>query len=138
MTTLAVHAAAHSSTDPITVILLGFAAVAVYTISLYLKPLRACTRCGGTGTKLARNGRPTGVTCRRCRGTGTIRRTGATAVHRFYWSVIGEAQRDHRRATTERLRASYQDLIADSRATPGPSQALDDLHSRQHADPPDS
>jgi hypothetical protein len=35
--------------------------------------------------------------CRRCRGTGRIRRIGATTVHRFWWSAIGDQLRERRR-----------------------------------------
>jgi hypothetical protein len=98
MTTLAAHAAAHGSADPLTVILIGFAVAACYLLSLYLKPIRSCPRCGGTGARLTRAGRPTGGTCRRCRGTGRIRRIGAVAMHRFYRSAVGDQLRERRRA----------------------------------------
>jgi hypothetical protein len=35
--------------------------------------------------------------CRRCRATGWKRRRGATAIHRFYWSVRGSAVLERRR-----------------------------------------
>jgi hypothetical protein len=97
MTTLTAPAA-HSGADPLTVILIGLAVAACYLLSLYVKPIRSCPRCGGTGARLTRAGRPTGGTCRRCRGIGRIRRTGAVAVHRFYWSAIGDQLRERRRA----------------------------------------
>jgi len=133
MTATAAGAAGHA--DPITVILLIIGIAAGYAISLYLWPIRKCSRCQGARVihHAARGFR----TCPRCSGTGRTRRLGATAMHRFYWSVLGERAQDRRRATTERLRASYQDLIADTRATADTRQALDDLHSRQHAEPPD-
>jgi hypothetical protein len=109
MTTLAVHAAAHGGADPITVILIGFAVAAGYLLSLYAKPIRSCPRCGGTGAKQSSTGRPTGRICRRCRGTGRIRRIGATAVHRFYWSVRGDQLREQR-AEHARQRASRPGL----------------------------
>jgi hypothetical protein len=99
MTSLAAatHAVAHG-TDPISLILIGFAVAAAYALSLYVKPLRRCPGCEGTGAKRARTGRPTGALCRRCRGTGRTRRLGATAVHRFYWTALGDRLREQRRA----------------------------------------
>ena len=109
MTALAAVAAPAGHADPITVILLALGFAAGYAVSLYLWPLRKCTRCRGTRVT---PGRGRGVrSCTRCHGTGRIRRIGATAVHRFYWSALG----DHHQA---RLRAR-----ADRR--------------RQHATPPD-
>ena len=59
-----------------------------YAVSLFACPTRRCRTCGGTGARLTRAGRRyRGGLCRRCRGTGRIRRIGATAVHRFYWSA---------------------------------------------------
>jgi len=90
------HAAAHGA-DPVTVILIGVAVAATYALSLYVKPIRRCPRCDGTGAKRTSTGRPTGALCRRCRGTGRILRIGATAVHRFYWSALGDQLRERRR-----------------------------------------
>lgn len=106
MTTLTAHAAhaAHSGADPLTVILIGFAVAACYLLSLYVKPIRSCPRCRGTGARLTRAGRPTGGTCRRCHGTGRIRRIGAVAVHRFCRSAIGDRLRERRRAEHARSR----------------------------------
>ena len=94
---IALAAAIHGA-DPLTVILIGLAVAACYVLSLYVKPIRSCPRCRGTGARLTRAGRPGRGTCRRCRGAGRIRRTGATAVHRFYWSAIGDHLRERRRA----------------------------------------
>lgn len=119
-----------------TVILLAIAAAAAWAASLYLWPHRDCPRCRGARVTTSRSGRRTRL-CGRCGGTGRTRRPGATAVHRFYWSVIGEHAQQRRRAAIERLRASYQDLAADSRETPGPRQAPENLRTRQHPGPPD-
>jgi tRNA(Ile2) C34 agmatinyltransferase TiaS len=83
-------------------IILGLAVA--YAVSLYLIPVRTCPRCNGTGTRLTTTGRATGRTCGRCRGDGRIRRPGATAVHRLYWSVIGDTLREHRRDALRRER----------------------------------
>jgi hypothetical protein len=100
MTGLAAHAAAHGGADPLTVILLGLAAAAGYAVSLFASPTRRCGRCQGTGARLTRAGRRYrgGGLCRRCRGTGRIRRLGATTVHRFWWSAVGDHLRERRRA----------------------------------------
>ena len=90
---LATHAAAHGA-DPLTVLLIGLAAAACYVLSLFARPIRSCPRCRGTGARLSRAGRPTGGTCRRCRGTGRIRRLGAVAIHRFWWSAVGDQLRE--------------------------------------------
>ena len=80
--------------DPITVILLALAAAGAYAVSLYLWPWRNCPRCHGTRVKTRRR---IGM-CKRCSGTGRTRRIGATAVHRFYWSVLGDQVQQRRRA----------------------------------------
>lgn len=88
--------------DPITVILLILAIGAGYAVSLYLRPIRACPRC--RGTRVSRGtGRRAGM-CRRCTGTGRIRRLGATAVHRFYWSALGDRHGQRRRDKIARRR----------------------------------
>ncbi len=136
MTAIAAAGSATGHADPITLILFALAIAAGYAVSLYLWPWRTCPRCHGTRVNRGSNRRRIGM-CKRCSGTGRTRRLGATAVHRFYWSVLGEHARERRRAKIERLRASYQDLVADSRATSDARQALEDLHSRQHAEPPE-
>ena len=108
MTALAAGAPAVHAADPIAVILLIIAAAAGYAVSLYLRPLRACPRCHGT--RITRGGARRVRSCKRCHGTGRIRRIGATAVHRFYWSALGDQHRERRRAKIAR---------------------------RQHAEPPD-
>ena len=119
-----------------TVILLAIAAAAAWAASLYLWPHRNCPRCHGARGTASRSGRRTRL-CTRCSGTGRTRRPGATAVHRFYWSVIGDHARQRRRAAIERLRASYQDLTADFRDPSDSRQAPDDPRTRQHPGPPD-
>jgi hypothetical protein len=106
MTALAAAAPAGHAADPITVILLALAITAGYAVSLYLWPVRTCTRCHGTRITPGSTG-STGRRvrmCRRCKGTGHIRRIGATAVHRFWWSALGDQLRERRRAELARRR----------------------------------
>ena len=103
MTPLAAPAAAGHAADPITVILLIIGAAAGYAVSLYLVPWRACPRCHGTRITRGSTGRRIGM-CPRCSGTGRTRRPGATTVHRFYWSVLGDQAQQGRRARNARRR----------------------------------
>lgn len=88
-----------------TTALIVIAAAAGYAISLYLWPYRTCPRCHGERIRRSASGRSAGI-CPRCHGDGRVRRIGATAVHRFYWSVIGDALREQRR---DRLRRDRHD-----------------------------
>jgi len=103
MTAIAAAAPAGHAADPITVILLIIAAAAGYAVSLYFWPWRNCPRCHGTrvnpGSTRRRHGR-----CTRCSGTGRTRRIGATAVHRFYWSALGDQLHQRRREKLARRR----------------------------------
>ncbi len=104
MTTIAAAAgAAAGHADPITVILLIIAIGAGYAVSLYIWPVRACPRCHGTRVSRSSTGRRIS-TCRRCSGTGRIRRIGATAVHRFYWSALDGQLHQRRRDRIARRR----------------------------------
>jgi hypothetical protein len=132
MTALAAAPAGHAA-NPITIILLILATTAGYAVSLLLFPWRSCPRCHGTRVTTGRRTRM----CTRCSGTGRTRRIGTTAVHRFYWSAVGDQREARRRAATKRLRASYQDLLAGSRATSDTPQVLDDPRRYQHDEPPD-
>jgi hypothetical protein len=107
MTTIAAGAAAGHAANPITVILLLITAAAGYAVSLYLWPIRACPRCRGTRVSQRGTGRRIS-TCRRCSGTGRIRRLGATAVHRFYWSALGGQLHQRHRAKLARRRRQAQ------------------------------
>ena len=102
MTALATASATARHADPIIVILLILGIAAGYAASLYLRPLRTCTRCHGTRVTPGRARRFR--SCKRCHGTGRIRRIGATAVHRFYWSALGDQHHERRRARAERRR----------------------------------
>jgi hypothetical protein len=101
MTVLAAAAPAGHA-DPITVILLALGIAAGYAVLLYLCPLRKCTRCHGTRVTHGSGRRVR--SCTRCGGTGRIRRIGATTVHRFYWSALGDQHQERRRARAERRR----------------------------------
>jgi hypothetical protein len=104
MTTIAAaDAAAGHAANPVTVILLLIAAAAGYAVSLYVWPIRACPRCRGTRVSQRGTSRRIG-TCRRCSGTGRIRRIGATAVHRLYWSALGGQLYERRRERIARRR----------------------------------
>lgn len=105
MTAIAAAGTAAGHADPITVILLLLAVAAGYALSLYVRPIRACPRCHGT--RLTGSGRRTRM-CARCGGTGRIRRIGATAVHRLYWSALGGQLHQRRRDKIARRRHETQ------------------------------
>jgi hypothetical protein len=102
MTVIAASATSGHAADPVTVILLALGIAAGYAVTLYLWPLRKCTRCRGTRVTPGRGRRVR--SCKRCHGTGRIRRIGATAVHRFYWSALGGQHQERRRAKLARHR----------------------------------
>lgn len=96
--------------DPLTVVLVLLLAGVGYAVSLYVWPLRPCPRCKGERVNRGSTGRRFGL-CKRCAGTGRTRRLGATAVHRFYWSVVGERLRTrrHDRTASAQRRAQQPD-----------------------------
>lgn len=102
MTALAATATTGHAADPVTVILLTLGIAAGYALSLYLWPLRSCPRC--RGTRLTSGTVRRVRSCGRCHGTGRIRRIGATAVHRLYWSALGDQHRERLRARADRRR----------------------------------
>jgi hypothetical protein len=102
MTAIAAAAPRGHAADPITVILLALGIAAGYALSLYLRPLRGCPRCHGT--RITPGSARRIRSCKRCHGTGRIRRIGATAVHRFYWSALGDQHHERLRARAERHR----------------------------------
>lgn len=79
------------------------AVVACWLISLWRWPLRPCPKCKGKGTNRGSTGRRYGR-CRKCKGTKQVKRTGATAVHRFYWSVLGAAMKRRMQARVEKAK----------------------------------
>ena len=101
--TIAAAANAGHAADPITVILLALGFAAGYAISLYIWPWRKCPRCEGARVNPGNSRRRYGM-CGRCAGTGRTRRLGATTVHRFYWSALGDQLHERRRAKIARRR----------------------------------
>lgn len=61
--------------------------VIVYCLLVLAMPTGRCWRCRGK----VRGG------CTRCRNTGRRYHLGATAIHRFYWSALGNRLRERRR-----------------------------------------
>jgi DnaJ-class molecular chaperone len=72
-------------------------------ISRWRWPLRPCPRCRGKGVNRGSTGKRYGR-CRRCKGTKQVRRVGATAVHRFFWSVAGAAAKGRMQKRVEKAR----------------------------------
>jgi hypothetical protein len=73
----------------------------LYLVSLWRWPLRPCPRCGGRGVNPGSNSRRYGR-CRRCKGTKQVRRIGAAAVHRFFWSVAGRMAKERMQKRVEK------------------------------------
>jgi hypothetical protein len=61
--------------------------VIVYVLLVLAMPTGRCWWCRGK----PRRG------CLHCRNTGRVYHVGATAIHRFYWSALGNRLRDRRR-----------------------------------------
>ena len=95
----------------IQLVLIGFTALVLYAASLRRWPFRPCLRCAGTGLNKGSNRKRWGP-CRRCAGTKQVRRLGATAVHRFWWSVFGAASKQRRKEKADQARekAGYPEL----------------------------
>ena len=79
-------------------VLVAAAVIAVRCAFLLRWPLGPCRYCGGTSINKRR--RP----CSACGGTGQCRRFGATAVHRFWWSVRGSAVRERHKQQVREAR----------------------------------
>src|ERR1039457_4550814 len=73
-------------------VLLALAAFAVYVLIVLAHPTKKCGRCHGNRVILPKPGkrgkRGRAKPCTRCKVTGRHYRFGATAIHRFRWSVI--------------------------------------------------
>ena len=70
-------------------ILVAIAALAVYVLIVLAHPTKRCGKCQGQRVIVpapGKRGRP--KPCKRCKVTGRHYRFGATAIHRFKWSVI--------------------------------------------------
>ena len=77
------------------------AVIICLVVSRWRWPLRPCPRCGGKGTNRGSTGRRYGR-CPRCKGTKQVRRAGAGAVHRFFWSVAGAAMKERAQKRVEK------------------------------------
>lgn len=88
----------------LTLFLILVFAAAVWVVSRLRWPLRPCTKCGGKGTNAGSSRKRYGR-CPRCKGTRQVKRFGATAVHRFLWSIAGEAME---RRAQEKVDAAKQ------------------------------
>lgn len=95
----------------IVVILVLFIAVVIRCAYLLKFPWGPCRRCQGRKTNKGSNRKRWGM-CKTCGGTGQHQRLGAKAVHRFWWSVLGSAMREKRKARVEeaRKKAGYPEL----------------------------
>ena len=71
-------------------ILLGFAALALYVLVAAARPTRPCRRCKGKRVVPRPLSRKKFRACPRCRATGLQYRRGATAVHRFIQIIKAE------------------------------------------------
>lgn len=76
------------------------AALVCYLVSLWRWPLRPCPKCHGKGTNRGSTGKRYGR-CRKCKGSKQVRRIGATAVHRFWWSIAGAAAKRRMQAKVD-------------------------------------
>jgi hypothetical protein len=86
-------------------LLLAAAAIALYAALRLAFPTARCPRCLGKRVT-RRRGRAS--KCRACHGRGRVVWLGATAVHRFFWSVLGRRLMD-RRKDAIRARISGED-----------------------------
>lgn len=81
----------------IPVIVLGLlAAAAVSLLVAFAKPTRACPYCGGERVLHCKewpSGRELTLPCKRCSVTGRVPRWGAVTVHRLYWAIRAERNR---------------------------------------------
>ena len=95
----------------ITLVLLAVLAVAVRCVYLHRYPMGPCGKCQGRGTNRGSNSRRWGA-CPRCKGAKQVKRFGATAVHRFYWSVAGRRLQERRKEQVKKARekAGYPEL----------------------------
>lgn len=87
----------------ITAILVAAAAIAVRCFYLYRYPMGPCRKCQGRGTNPGSNAKRWGQ-CARCKGSRQVKRFGATAVHRFWWSAKGTGLREKRKQQVKAAR----------------------------------
>lgn len=87
-------------------ILIGIAAFAAYVLLVLAHPVGTCLRCRGKRLHRSRGRlRP----CRTCKATGLARMPGATAVHRFFWSVFGDLMLARRHADADVRKAARKE-----------------------------
>lgn len=86
----------------VTVFLVAIAVAAGWALWLLACPIGGCRRCRGRA--VARQWFTNRlIVCPRCHGAGQVRRIGATAVHRTYWSLRDRARHsDHLTALEQR------------------------------------
>jgi hypothetical protein len=92
----------------IALILIIAAVTVVRCFYLLRYPFGPCRRCQGRGTNKGSTRKRYGV-CKACGGTRQRRRFGATAVHRFWWSVAGESLHRHRKEQVKAAREKAGD-----------------------------
>ncbi len=95
-----------------TLFLLTVAVIAVWLLSLYLRPFGDCPRCRGHGhitrgkPKAGRKPKPPKVTtCPRCKGAARRQRTGSRTLHQLGRRVSRELARQSRQRHAERTEA---------------------------------
>jgi hypothetical protein len=93
----AAHTQGHDGPRAVaTLLLVIFAVVAGYAFSALRWPWHTCPKCRGARVNTGSNGKRWGM-CKRCGGAGRTQRPFAGAVHRFYWSVLGDRMLERRR-----------------------------------------
>lgn len=98
----------------INLLLIAMAALALWAVSVYTYPFRACRRCSGTGRKPGSNRRRFGP-CTRCGGTGRSQRLGSRTAHRTVLSVRSELAKERQRKRDRKAtdRATHPRRLSD-------------------------
>ena len=97
----------------IALILAVFAVTVIRCVYLLRYPWGPCRKCRDhPGANRGSNRKRWGM-CKACGGTGQRQRAGARAVHRFWWSIAGNALHERRKARVEarREKARYPELL---------------------------
>jgi DnaJ-class molecular chaperone len=83
-----------------TITLIALLALALWVLSLYVRPFGPCPRCHGKRTVMRGSQRKTrAVTCTRCKGAGRRQRPGSRLVHSLARRVRAYRCRQHRERT---------------------------------------
>ena len=95
-------AASHGGPGTIRLVLIGAGIALAYLLLVLAHPLVTCPRCFGKRMirprrKKRQRRRTRSRRCWLCNAKGIYRLPGATAIHRFFWSVLGEHIRSRRR-----------------------------------------